>query len=103
MKEAKKKGVLGRAPIMKGEFMNWTDKTTSRSQTLVENLFGESILLHQEYVLGDVLRNRPMFVKYRYAVNYVVEAVIVVLLLLASARAERAKYLWLVMSYFGLI
>lgn len=29
-------------PIAKGEFMNWTDKTTSRSQTLVENFFGET-------------------------------------------------------------
>lgn len=44
-------------PIAKGEFMNWTDKTTSRSQTLVENFFGESIMLHQQNLLGDVLRN----------------------------------------------
>ena len=43
-------------PIAKGEFMNWTDKTTSRSQTLVENFFGESIMLHQQNLLGDVLR-----------------------------------------------
>ena len=68
-------------PIAKGEFMNWTDKTTSRSQTLVENFFGESIMLHQQNLLGDVLRNRPVIVKYQSAVNYVVEACIVVLFL----------------------
>ena len=32
----------------------------SRSQTLVENFFGESIMLHQQNLLGDVLRNRPV-------------------------------------------
>lgn len=68
--------------------MNWTDKTTSRSQTLVENFFGESIMLHQQNLLGDVLRNRPVIVKYQSAVNYVVEAFIVVLSYLASSPEE---------------
>lgn len=68
--------------------MNWTDKTTSRSQTLVENFFGESIMLHQQNLLGDVLRNRPVIVKYQSAVNYVVEACIVVLSYLASLPEE---------------
>ena len=29
-------------------------------QTLVENFFGESIMLHQQNLLGDVLRNRSV-------------------------------------------
>ena len=47
-------------PMAKGEFMRWTDISTSRWQTAVENLFGESLQLHEDYVLGDVLRNRPV-------------------------------------------
>ena len=76
----------------KGEFMNWTDKTTSRSQTLVENFFGESIMLHQQNLLGDVLRNRPVIVKYQSAVNYVVEAFIVVLFLLGILAGRKSKF-----------
>ena len=30
-------------PMGKGEFIKWTDISTSRSETAVENLFGESI------------------------------------------------------------
>ena len=36
-KEAKKKrGPKQGAPIMKGEFMNWTDATSSRTQSIIE-------------------------------------------------------------------
>lgn len=87
-------------PIAKGEFMNWTDKTTSRSQTLVENFFGESIMLHQQNLLGDVLRNRPVIVKYQSAVNYVVEACIVVLFLLGILAGRKSKFLWLTLTFF---
>ena len=102
-KEAKKKwGPKQGAPIMKGEFMNWTDATSSRTQSIIENLMGESIQLHQDYVLEDELRHRPMFVKYRYAINYVVEAVIMLLFVAGIWAGRKSKYLWLVMSYFGL-
>jgi hypothetical protein len=88
---------------MKGEFMNWTDATSSRTLSIVENLMGESIQLHQDYVLQDELRHRPMFVNYRYAFNYIVEALIIILLtkraekkifrpLLSDVPAVRTKY-----------
>ena len=43
-----------------------------------------------------------MFVKYRYAINYVVEAVIMLLFVAGIWAGRKSKYLWLVMSYFGL-
>ena len=102
-KEAKKKrGPKQGAPIMKGEFMNWTDATSSRTLSIVENLMGESIQLHQDYVLQDELRHRPMFVNYRYAFNYIVEALIIILFLAGIWAGRKSRYLWLVMSYFGL-
>ena len=97
-KRAPKQG----APIMKGEFMNWTDATSSRTLSIVENLMGESIQLHQDYVLQDELRHRPMFVNYRYAFNYIVEALIIILFLAGIWAGRKSRYLWLVMSYFGL-
>lgn len=101
--EAKKKrGPKQGAPIMKGEFMNWTDVTSSRTQSIIENLMGESIQLHQDYVLQDELRSRPMFVSYRYTFNYIVEALIMILFLAGIWAGRKNRYLWLVMSYFGL-
>lgn len=98
----KKRGPKQGAPIMKGEFMNWTDATSSRTLSIVENLMGESIQLHQDYVLQDELRHRPMFVNYRYAFNYIVEALIIILFLAGIWTGRKSRYLWLVMSYFGL-
>ena len=98
----KKRGPKQGAPIMKGEFMNWTDATSSRTLSIVENLMGESMQLHQDYVLQDELRHRPMFVNYRYAFNYIVEALIIILFLAGICAGRKSRYLWLVMSYFGL-
>lgn len=98
----KKRGPKQGAPIMKGEFINWTDATSSRTLSIVENLMGESIQLHQDYVLQDELRHRPMFVNYRYAFNYIVEALIIILFLAGIWAGRKSRYLWLVMSYFGL-
>lgn len=89
-------------PIANGEFMGWTDITTSRTQSIVENLFGESIQLHEDYVLGDVLRSRPMIVDYRHAFNYCVETMVVALFLLGIWAGRRSRFMWLALSYFAL-
>ena len=70
-------------PIAKGEFMGWTDITTSRTETALENLFGEAIQLHRQHLLEDVLRSRPVIVGYDSAINYIVEGIILLLFALA--------------------
>lgn len=100
-KTKKKRHVVGQ-PFMKGEFMRWTDATTSRTDALVENIFGEAIQLHPDHFMQDVLINRPVIVRYRYAANYVVEGIIVLLFLCGIWAGRRSKFFWLVMSYFAL-
>lgn len=90
------------APFMSGEFMRWSDATTSRTESLVENLMGESLQLHQDYLLGDVLRYRPLFVQYNWWISYVVEGMIGLLFLVGIWFGRRSKFLWMVMSYFAL-
>lgn len=102
MAAAKKKRVSKGAPISHKEFLDWTDVTTSRSESIVENLFGESIQLHEDYLLGDVLKTRPMMVHYRHAFNYAVEAVIVLLFVVGVWCGRRSRFMWLAMSYFAL-
>ncbi|WP_337391446.1 DUF6080 domain-containing protein [Prevotella sp.] len=89
-------------PIANGEFIGWTDITTSRSESIVENLLGESIQLHQDNVLGDVLKSRPMIVHYRHWYNYAVEGLIALLFVLGVWAGRRSRFMWLVMSYFAL-
>lgn len=88
-------------PIKRGEFWDWTDITTSRTETAVHNLFGESLLLHKDYLLLDVLLKRPVIVKYSFWLNYVVEGAVVLLFLLGIWFGRRSRFLWLSMSFFA--
>jgi len=101
-KAKKKRGPKQGAPLTKVGFMSWTDISTSRTESVVENLMGESIQLHSDYLLGDELRHRPMIVKYRYWWNYAVEGAISLLFLSGIWYGRKSKYLWLVLSYFAL-
>lgn len=101
-KAKKKRGSKQGTPLTKVGFMSWTDISTSRTESVVENLMGESIQLHPDYLLGDELRHRPMIVKYRYWWNYAVEGAISLLFLAGIWYGRKSKYLWLVLSYFAL-
>lgn len=87
-------------PIANGEFSNWTDISTSRVDVAVECLFGEGIMLHEDYLLGDVLVNRPVIVHYRNWGNYIVEALLVLLFLAGIWCGRRSRFLWTAMSFF---
>ena len=101
----KKKGPKQGAPMKKVGFLSWTDVTTSRSQALIENFFGESIQLHEDYLLEDELRNncaRPMFVPYRHWWNYAAEAILLLLFAGGIWAGRKHRFLWLALSYFAL-
>lgn len=81
--------------------LEWSDITTDRWQSAVDNLFGESLQLHRDYLLEDVQQTRPVFVQYRSALNYVVEALLVVLLAVSAWTARREKFFLMVLAWFG--
>ena len=85
-------------PIAKGEFMRWTDITTSRWSSAVENLFGEGIQLHRDYALGDVLRHRPVIVNYRSPVQYIIEAFFLLLFLAGVWCGHHSRFLWIALA-----
>ncbi len=90
------------APISNGEFMRWTDVTSSRLSATVENLFGEAIQMHQDYLLGDVLRSRPMIVHYRWWWSYAIEGIIAALFFVGIIIGRKRKFLWTVLSFFAM-
>ena len=54
-------------------FLKWTDISTSRWQSVYENLFGESLQFHRQHFLEDTLVGRPVFVRYDTMFNYIIE------------------------------
>ena len=81
-------------------FMRSTYKDIPVGRTVVENLLGETLQLHDQYLLKDVNRNRPVFVSYSTPVPYIVEAIIVLLFLCGIWAGRRSRFLWLCLSWF---
>lgn len=81
--------------------LEWSDVTTDRLRSVIDNLFGESLQLHRDYLFEDVQQTRPVFVAYRSAANYVVECLVALLLVVGAWMARREKFFWLVASWFA--
>ena len=106
-RKAKREIILRRQAAKTGKpmedhgFLKWTDISTSRWQTVYENLFGESIQFHQQYFLEDTLVHRPVFVKYDWTLSYVVEALVCLLFVIGVWCGRRSRFLWLCLSWMA--
>ena len=106
-KKARRAEVLRRqaaksgTPVKNEGYWKWTDITTSRLETVYENLFGETIQFHRQHFLEDTLVFRPVFVKYDWIWSYVVETIILLLTAIGIWCGRRSRFLWLVLSYLG--
>jgi hypothetical protein len=87
-------------PMEDHGFLKWTDISTSRWQSVYENLFGESLQFHRQHFLEDTLVGRPVFVKYDTVYNYVIEGIILLLALAGIWVGRKCRFLWLCLSYF---
>jgi len=88
-------------PMEDHGFLKWTDISTSRWQSVYENLFGESVQFHQQHFLEDTLVHRPVFVTYDWVWSYVMEAIVVLLFMVGIWCGRRNRFLWLCLSCFG--
>ena len=85
-------------PICKGGFMAWTDVSTPRWESTIENLLGEGFQLHRDYLLEDCLRTKPAIVPYRSWYNYAIEVLIVLLFVGGVWCGRRSRFLWMLLS-----
>ena len=103
-KKAKREQRLKRQAAKSGKpmedhgFLKWTDISTSRWESAYENLFGESLQFHQDYLLEDTLVRRPVFVKYRWTLSYVIEGLILLLAVAGIWFGRKSRFLWLCLS-----
>ncbi len=101
-KAKKKANNIQGTPLMQGEFMRWTDISTSRSKSIVENLFGESLILHEQLTLGDIFRGRPVIVTYQSVIPYIIEALVVLLFICGIVAAWRNRLFWIAAGWFAM-
>lgn len=83
------------------EIKGWLSGETLRWDVIVENLWGESILLHRQHILGDVLMGRPLVVAYSWWWQYLCEAVMVVLTLSGLVAGRKQLLAWLMAACFA--
>lgn len=77
-----------------------TEYHIDRLPSLTENVFGEGLILHEEFTLKDANRHRPVLVRYTNPFNYVVEALVVILFVAGVWYGRRERLVWMVMSMF---
>ena len=106
-KKAKREALLRRQAAKSGTpmedhgFLKWTDITTSRWQSVYENLFGESLQFHQKHFLEDTLVHRPVFVAYRWVHSYIIEGLLLLLFVIGIWCGRKSRFLWLCLSCFA--
>ena len=89
-------------PMKKEGFWKWTDMSTSRSDALIHNMMGESIQLHDSYLLDDMCVNRPTVVKYNYVFNYIIEGIVALLFIQGIIVAVRHRFFLMALSWLAL-
>lgn len=97
--EWKKKN--GGKKLGEGDISQYMDVSSSRWKSIWHNFFGESLQLHRDYLLHDMLMDRPMIVHYRSVVNYVVEALLLLLFFLGIVTGWRSRLMQLLLWWFA--
>lgn len=88
-------------PAGNGPITKLMDISTPRIPVAIENFFGESMQLHEDYLLQDMSFTRPVIVKYRHAFNYVIEGLIVALFILGIVIGCRHRFFQMLLTWFA--
>lgn len=82
-----------------------TEYHIGRWPSLVENVFGEGFLLHDDFALKDANRHRPVLVRYRHWWQYAVEMAIVALFVIGlwCGRRDRVVLMTTAMLAFDML
>lgn len=78
------------------------DFSTPRVPAIIENFLGESILLHQDYALHDVFKDRPAVVRYRHGWEYAIIGLVMLLFVAGTWPGRRQPAMQMLLCWFGL-
>ena len=101
-KESKLRRERSKQQIIENPIVTNTEYYIDRLPSLVENIFGEGLLLHTDYTLKDANRtdHRPVLVRYSHWWYYGVEALIVALFLVGLWCGRRERFMWMIFAMF---
>lgn len=77
------------------------DVSTPRIPTIIENFWGESILLHRDYALEDVLYTRPVIVHYRTWWPYAILGTLFVCFVLGVWKGRKQRLMQMLLGWFA--
>ena len=77
-----------------------TEYHIDRLPSLFENVFGEGFILHETCTLKDANRHRPVLIRYTNPVNYVFEAILLLLFIIGIWHGRRNRIVWMTLSMF---
>lgn len=78
---------------------SWVKMDVNRIDALLENVCGETIQLHQSYLLKDWSQHkRPMIVRYQSPIPYIIETLMLVLFMVGLWVERRNRYIWLMLA-----
>lgn len=97
--EMERKQKNGEALTHDESFLRYSDISTPRLRSLSDNLFGETFLLHRDYLLQDVQRNRPVFVAYKGWLCPAIELCLVAIMALGFWYGRRERLCLLLASW----
>lgn len=80
-----------------GDFL---DLSTPRDSAIVENVIGEPVLLHEDHLLEDIWKNRPIFITYHHAWQYMLIGLVVVLFLMGCWQQRHSRFFCLCLSWW---
>lgn len=77
------------------------DFSTPRIPAIIENFWGESLLLHRDYALQDVLYTRPVIVHYRSWWPYAILGTIFVCFVLGIWAGRKQRVMQMLLAWFA--
>lgn len=81
--------------------LSMMDFETPRGSILRENFFGETILLHEDHALEDIVRSRPVVTNYHHWWAYAIEIFFVLTLLCGAWTGRRQRLMQMLLCWFG--
>lgn len=97
--KAQRKAVHARQ-LVNLSFVTSTEHHIDRVPSLVENIFGEGFILHEDYALKDANQSRPVLVTYRHWWYYVLEAITILLFAGGVWCGRHSRLMWMTFSMF---
>lgn len=98
MDKAKQENARHKQQTVNVKLFEWTDTSIDRLPLVIENIFGEGLILHEDHLLEDANVNRPVFVEYRHWWYYAIEGVIVCLFVCGVWCGRHERLMWMLLG-----